>query len=206
MKVLECYPFADSSIRLVEGFSVYDGVLGDEPGTPHKGVDYILRVSQEYRPFDVYAAHPGIAFRGQSETWGGFVAIYGKAINDKQPITIYAHLDCIESSIPEFSKEGKNKAGLVVLPGKYLGLTGTTGRTNSIPQLHFEMHLKDLKTGTREKVDPYGIYDRASSGKYSQPGEKLNGKHYWHVDQPSLAPVRSPKQALFLTTPGHRSR
>jgi len=50
------------------------------------------------------------------------------------------------------------------------------------------MHRKNLKTGKRKVLDPYGVYDRASSGKYPQPGESLKGlNHYFTSNNPQFA-------------------
>ena len=50
------------------------------------------------------------------------------------------------------------------------------------------MQRKDLKTNERTVIDPYGVYDKVSSGKYPQPGESLKGlEHYFATDEPDFA-------------------
>lgn len=171
---------------------MYDGVLGDTPGTPHKGMDYVLREEDgSYRTFDVYTMHDGMAFQGVSESWGGFVALY-KTMGEKRYATIYAHLSMIDESIPPYYLEEnderiENEEGVVLLAGQKIGITGTTGWTNDIVQLHLELHEKDLKTNITKKLDPYGLNDRASSGRYPQPGESLQGlEHGWIQNMPNL--------------------
>lgn len=45
-KILQCHPFCEYPIypvELIEGFSMYDGNLGDKVGDPHKGIDFVRR-------------------------------------------------------------------------------------------------------------------------------------------------------------------
>jgi hypothetical protein len=188
-KFLEKYPFLDSRVKLVEGFSVYDGVIGDVPGKTHKGIDYVLVVDGSYSPFAVTSMHDGMAFHGTSETWGEFVVIY-KTLGHKRYNTIYAHLNKVNPNIPPqfLEKDGErvlNEDDFTIMAGEFLGTAGITGSTNGIIQLHIELHEKDLRTGLSQKLDPYGINDRASSGRYPQPGQSLSGlKHCWIHDQP----------------------
>ena len=190
-KILQRYPFSDSRIRLVEGFSAYDGVIGDEPGALHKGIDYVLQVDEEYRAFDVLSMCEGVAFRGTSESWGEFVIVHFP-FNGALFSVVYAHLSEVESTIaPQFvERDGQsvaNEQGTHVTVGQRLGVTGTSGWTNGIIQLHLELHQKELKTGVTQKLDPYGVYDRASSGRYPQPGVSLRGlEHAWVMDEPWL--------------------
>lgn len=190
-KLLVCYPFSDPRVELVEGFSVYDGTIGDEPGMPHKGIDYVLRQGDTCVPFPVYAMHDGEAFQGVSDSWGTFVIVY-VVIGDTRYGTVYAHLDAIDGGIAPYfldaAKKDKNPRGTPLRSGRLLGTTGTSGLTNGIPQLHLELHAKDLGAGTTLKLDPYGVNDRASSGRYPQPGASLHGlEHAWTTDRPPLA-------------------
>ncbi len=51
----------------------------------------------------------------------------------------------------------------------------------------FETIYKNLKTGERKIIDPYGVYSRASSGRYPKPGESLSGlPHYFTSDNPKF--------------------
>ncbi len=184
-RCLACYPFIDRRVRLVEGFAAYDGVLGDEPGAPHQGIDYALSIDGHLQPFDVFSMHDGVAFRGRSTTWGEFVSIYSREFDTVQYVTIYAHLDEIIADIPLLPKPGAEGVGEPVQSGDRLGCCGASGQTNGIPQLHVELHRKNLATGERERLDPYGVYDRTSSGRYPQPGESLAGlSHFWTSSVP----------------------
>ena len=190
-KILSRYPFSDSRIQLVEGFSAYDGVIGDEPGATHKGIDYVLLIDGEYRSFDVFSMCEGTAFRGTSESWGEFVIVHLLS-NEIRYSVVYAHLSEVESTIaPQLiERDGQsvaNEQGTHVSVGQRLGLTGTSGWTNGIIQLHLELHQKELQTDVTQKLDPYGVYDRASSGRYPQPGAPLQGlEHAWVTDEPRL--------------------
>ncbi|MEK9156981.1 MAG: M23 family metallopeptidase [Patescibacteria group bacterium] len=194
-KFLENYPFSDSRVKLVEGFSAYDGVIGDTPGEAHKGIDYVLILDDAYLPFAVASMHDGMAFHGTSDTWGKFVIIY-KTMDRKHYNTIYAHLDEVSSNIPlQFlGKDGKrvlNEDGFTIRAGEFLGTAGITGATNGIVQLHIELHEKDLVTGLNQKLDPYGVNDRASSGQYPQPSQSLSGlNHFWFEDKPHFSQPR----------------
>ncbi len=191
-KFLERYPFSGSCIQLVEGFSAYDGVIGDTPGTPHKGIDYVLRIDGSYQSFDVYSMHAGMAFQGISESWGNFVIIH-TIIKQVRWSSVYAHLSDVDPSIaPVFvEKDGQritNESGTPVLTGRTLGIAGISGWTNGIIQLHIELHEKEPKTDVTQKRDPYGIDDRASSGRYPQPGQSLAGlDHAWTTDAPAYS-------------------
>lgn len=187
--LLVCYPFADQRVRLVEGFTVYDGVLKDEPGAPHKGIDYAIREGETFLPFDVFAMHDGVAIQGVSQSWGNFVALYASPLGDgRQLKTIYAHLDEIDPAMPFFGEDGLILDGIAVKVGNKIGRTGISGSTNDIPQLHLELHEKDLEAQTPTKRDPYGVYDRASSKRYPQPGSSLQGlDHAWTSDTPPYA-------------------
>ncbi len=190
-KLLERYPFSDHRIQLIEGFATYDGALGDMPDTPHKGIDYILNLNSTYHSFDVYAMHPGTAFRGVSKSWGNFVIIH-RAFEDRRYSTVYAHLETIDPAITPLPDEGEiddgtKPAGTPLVTGHKLGVIGISGWTHGIPQLHLELHEKDLKTNATQKLDPYGLNDRASSGKYPQPGKSLHAlDHAWISDLPLL--------------------
>lgn len=191
MKFLKCYPFKMVSpvVRLVEGFKAYDGVLDDELGKKHGGIDYV-RVDEKgnFMSFEVFSAHSGNVFQGKSESWGNFVKVC-QEIKNYRLETIYAHLEDIPKEFPLLFKAGeaKNK-GMIISGGRFLGRAGISGDTKGFIQLHFELQIKNLKTGKRKKIDPYGVNDTYLSGKYPQPGESLRRcKHYWTSNNPPFA-------------------
>lgn len=192
-KFLQIYPFSDLRVRLVEGFAAYDGTLGDPVGVSHRGIDYVIREGDGYLPFDVFAMHDGLAYRGVSPTWGAFVVIQYVIPQDQLRFdTVYAHLDDVDETISVLEDEGKENrstgARKNVRAGDWIGVAGTTGSTNGLIQLHLELHRKDLESGEWEKLDPYGLDDRYSSGRYPQPGTLLSGRdHAWISDDPPLA-------------------
>lgn len=189
---LSNYPFSDPAVQLVEGFASYDGVLGDTPGAPHKGIDYILQMEGVPIPFTVHAMHDGVAFHGTSDSWGTFVVIHAPSKGGTRSSSIYAHLASVDPPIaPQFVEQHgqrrPNTAGTLIRAGQLLGRAGTTGWTNNIVQLHIEIHVKSM-TGDFVKVDPYGINDTASSGRYPQPGWSLKHlPHLWTTNLPPLA-------------------
>jgi murein DD-endopeptidase MepM/ murein hydrolase activator NlpD len=193
-KLLHIYPFSDEYVRLVEGFAAYDGTLGDPPGAPHRGIDYVLERNGDYLPFDIFAMHDGRAYRGMSQSWGSFVVIQHEIPRDQVRFdTVYAHLDELDERIPVLDDKREHQsigARKEVRVGSWIGKTGTSGTTNDIVQLHVELHRKDLQTGAWEKLDPYGLYERFSSGRYLQPSASLRGlDHAWTSDEPPLAIV-----------------
>lgn len=182
VKFLERYPFKQLSpaVELVEGFSVYDGVLGDMPGAPHRGIDYVQKKGQQFVPFDVYSMHEGVAWRGIGTTWGNYVMIEKIASSRLRYYTIYAHLSDVPYTIPL-----RGRAGLPMVAGTFIGKANATGVLNGIPQLHLELQKRDMVTGLWTKLDPYGVYERASSKRYPQPGITLKGlPHFWFSDTP----------------------
>jgi len=209
-KVLEYYPFEllNPSVELVEGFKAYDGVLGDKKGDLHNGIDYARKdANGKFVTFNVFSTHKGHVFQGISKTrkgingWGKFVVVrkeinvFSKKGNLNYRLdTIYAHLKEVakirinnkELTIPFFPKTEKETLKRVFIPaGKFLGIAGITGKTNRKIQLHFELHIKNLKTKERYKIDPYGVYNMASSGKYPKPGKSLAKiDHYWYSNNP----------------------
>lgn len=202
-KILEYYPFSlfEPPVVLIEGFLSYDGNLKDVPGDPHKGIDYVRKVDEKFISFDVFSSHDGEAFQGLSETWGKFVVIRKKISKNIRYDTIYAHLKKIDETIPPLPRKNNKDMwpersplkpkGNTIKAGVWLGVAGATGNTKGIIQLHFELHRVDLKNDTREKIDPYGLNLRWSSGKYPQPGESLKVlSHFWKNDLPDFAKNR----------------
>lgn len=188
-KILQNYPFEklNPPVILVEGCKAYDGAIGDEPGKPHKGIDFVRKKGKQYLSFDVFSSQDGKAFQGLSETWGKFVSVR-QEINEIRLDTIYVHLDEVNPKIPVLPGKDVEIEFVLIKAGEWLGTAGITGNTKGITQLHWEMHRKNLKTGKRKVLDPYGVYDRASSGKYSQPGESLKGlSHYFASNNPKFA-------------------
>lgn len=197
MKILKCYPFERSAlmVELVETFGGYTGTLGDDPTKVHRGTDYIWKNEiGVFAPFKVFSAHDGIAFQGKSNSWGNFVKVY-KDIGKHIISTIYAHLRDIPGNIPilpETKKERKNRKGLKIKPDEFLGNAWTSGWTNGIPQLHFELQIKEIgskgEEGKWQKFDPYGIKKKIDCKEYPQPGQSLSGlEHYWTSDNPRFA-------------------
>lgn len=186
-KILKNYPFEklEPPVLLVEGFSAYNGVLRDEPGKPHNGIDYVRKKGDEFISFDIFSCHKGEAFQAISESWGNLVNVR-KRVGNIRFETIYIHLDKINPKIPFLSKDKKEKIKFAkIRAGEWLGTAGKTGWAQGIIQLHLEMHRKDLKTRERKIIDPYGVYARASSGRYPQPGESLKGlDQYFTSDNP----------------------
>ena len=200
-KIFKCWPFKllTPPVQLVEGFEAYDGVLKDPAGTPHKGIDYVRWRDGSFISFEVFSMHEGEAFQGVSKTWGRFVVVRRKLSKNLRYDTIYAHLDHrTPSNIPILpgrprhhkwpENYTKRPRGRRIKAGTYLGWAGITGKTNRIVQLHLELHKIAIQTGERQKLDPYGLYARASSGKYPQPGSSLRGlRHFWISDSPPFA-------------------
>lgn len=189
MKILECYPFklTDPTVELIEGFSEYDGNLKDKPGDLHNGIDYVRRKGDKFVSFEVYSCHDGETHQGLSKTWGKFVTIKKMISKNLRYYTIYAHLSKVNPNIPLLpeNKDRERPKGLKVRSGFLLGRSGITGRTNRLIQLHFELHK--IKGDKREKIDPYGLNLRFSSGKYPQPGQSLSKlSHYWTSNNPLL--------------------
>jgi murein DD-endopeptidase MepM/ murein hydrolase activator NlpD len=193
-KILQNYPFEklDPPVILVEGLGGYDGAIGDERGGEHKGIDYVRKVDREYVSFDVFATNDGEAFWGISDKgWGYFVNLR-KVIGDTRFETIYVHLEpgSINPKIPQLPVDKEKIQFAKLETGEKIRRAGNTGNTgkDKIIQLHFEMQIKDLKTNDRKVVDPYGLYAKASSGKYPQPGKSLKGlNHYFISDEPNFA-------------------
>lgn len=196
-KILKCYPFKrlEKPVELVETFGGYVGRLGDDPEKPHEGTDYVWKNEiGVFAPFEVFSTHDGIAFQGESDSWGNFVKIY-KDVGKHIISTIYAHLNDIPSEIPILPKdrtERKRTKGLSVKAGEFLGAAWTSGWTNECPQLHFELQIKEIgkdkKEGKWQKVDPYGIDKKIDCGEYPQPGQSLSGlKHFWISSNPPFA-------------------
>ncbi len=185
IRLLECYPFKQIGVTIAEGFSAYDGTLRDVPGKFHGGIDYVLKKSDEFASFEVFSMYEGDVRFGVSNQWGKFFII-SKQIGECRYDTIYAHLDHINEDLQKYAIIQGDKD--FVVPEKYfLGLSGTTGNTKSIRQLHIELHEKNLRTGKRTQIDPYGIYDRASSLKYPDPGKPLSPHaHVWREDLPEF--------------------
>lgn len=184
-KFLEYYPFKNIGVCLAEGFSVYDGNLRDVPGRKHLGIDYVLKKSGEFVSFEVFSMFEGDVHFGVSDSWGKYFVV-SKVIGECRYDVIYAHLDHINVELQKYSIIQGDRD--FVVPAKYfLGMAGTTGDTKSIRQLHIELHEKNLQTGERNKLDPYGVYDRLRSRKYPQPGESLTGcNHFWTSDSPGF--------------------
>lgn len=186
IKFLESYPFKNLGVTIAEEFSVYDGNLRDVPGKPHGGIDYVLKKNGEFASFEVYTMFEGHARFGVSGSWGKYFVI-SKFLDKFQYDCVYAHLDNITEEIQKYAIIQGDK-DFIIPSGYCLGWTGTTGNTKNIRQLHLELHEKNLLTGERRKLDPYGVYDRLASNKYPQPGKSLRGlNHFWVSDEPKFA-------------------
>lgn len=192
MRILKCYPFKRGSrVIIAEGFKAYRGVLGDEESKPHKAIDYVsialLKLEEKLISFDVFSAHDGDVFQGESNSWGDFVKVY-KWIKNFRMETVYAHLTDIPDEFPILPKKIEESKGFVIREGRFIGRAGTSGDTKGRIQLHFELRIKNLKTNKGKRIDPYGVYDVSGPGKYPPPGESLSGlKHYWTSNKPPFA-------------------
>lgn len=181
------YPFRqEDNIAIAEGYAYYDGNLKDTPGDLHWGIDYVKRVGQDYNTFNVYSAHSGTAVRGFGKTWGKFVVVRYRDNRGDGFNTLYAHLDDIPENIPYYSKDFNNDRGLFIKNMTLLGAASDTGNAKGINQLHFELHI--IGKGYSYRMDPYGVYDRLSSGLYPNPGSSLFGlKHFWNKSLPDFS-------------------
>lgn len=195
MKILRCYPFKNRLVKIAETYGGYVGNLGDDPEKPHQGTDYVWKNELGvFAPFEVFSTHEGVAFKGESNSWGNFVKIY-TLVEKEKVATVYAHLKDIPKNIPTLfkgKKIRKKKEGLMVKPGDFLGVAWKSGWAKGCPQLHFELHLTEVDKETKEeklkKLDPYGIYEKIDCKKYPQPGESLEGlEHFWTTDSPPFA-------------------
>lgn len=187
----------EPAVALVEGFSAYEGILGDTPGDVHRGIDYARMAGDKFLPFDIFSMHDGTAMQGESKTWGNFVIVRYEQSPTLRYYTIYAHLTDIPERFPDLRTVRAGEwRGVPVAAGEFLGRAGVSGNTNGITQLHLELQEEDLATpsngtGRWLKLDPYGIYGQA--GAYPQTGEMLAGlKHYWTSDGPAYRPGRPP--------------
>ncbi|MBI4138032.1 MAG: M23 family metallopeptidase [Candidatus Wildermuthbacteria bacterium] len=188
--VLKNYPFPllSPAVTIAEGFEAYDGTLHDTPGDFHWAIDYVQTAGGAFLEFPVFSAHDGVVFQGEGNMWGKFVVVKDRSKISQGYNTLYSHLDSIPTRIPfmQFDINGSN--GVLLPAGSYIGQASTTGNAKGIPQLHFEFHTVDLKTGATLRGDPYGVYQRLSSGFYPQPGDSLEGLlHYWETDNPFFA-------------------
>jgi hypothetical protein len=185
LSLLENYPFKNIGIEVAEGFVVSKNNPRSALGGLPNGIDYILKKQEEYVSFEVFSMYEGHIRFGVSQKWGKFFVI-SKTLGSFQYDTVYAHLDFINEDIQKYAIIHGDMD--FIIPGKYfLGMCGKTGDTKKIRQLHIELHEKNVLTGERKKLDPYGIYDRLSSGKYPKPGELLNKlPHAWVEDYPEF--------------------
>ncbi len=184
-KILQCYPFKDAGVKVAEGFAAYDGNLRTVPGEVHQGIDYALRKNNEFASFEVFSMFEGDVRFGVSEKLGRFFVISVET-GELRYDCVYAHLDHINEDLQKYAIiRGEMD---FVIPARYsLGWAGTAGSSRGVRHLHIEIHEKNLKTGQRRKLDPYGVYGRLSGGGYRQPGESLAGlDHIWISDQPDL--------------------
>ena len=204
IKILECYPFGLHSytpVELIEGFKCYVGNLGDKPGDPHKGIDYVRKEEKNrFISFEVFSAHEGFASCGYEKSLGNFVLVASRVFEGTISYvyyTVYAHLKRLPTGRFPLYKPKNGEfwhtgpiTGREIDAGTSLGTAGTTGWTNGIIQLHFELHenaWRDNEGWQRKKVDPYGINDDFTSGKYPRPGQSLLLiTHYWKNDQPEF--------------------
>lgn len=185
IRLLENYPFKRVGVTIAEGFSAYDGTLGDIAGAPHGGIDYVLNKSGEHASFEVFTMYEGAAQFGVSNSLGKYFII-STVVGDCQYDTVYAHLDNITEDLQKYAIIQGDRD--FIIPARYpLGWAGKTGLAHNIRQLHLELYQKNLKTGAKRKLDPYGLYDKLSSGRYRQPGQTLrNLDHYWTTDEPEF--------------------
>ncbi len=160
----------------------------DTPEDRHWGIDYVRKEDESFLTFPIFSTHEGIAFKGDSKSWGKFVVIRKITKDNKGYNTLYSHLDNVPDYIPYMNKGISDSDGIFIENNIYLGEASTTGNTKGIPQLHFEFHIIDTKNNNTLRADPYGVYKRLSSNLYPQLGLTLeNVNHYWMKNQPDFA-------------------
>jgi outer membrane protein assembly factor BamB/alpha-tubulin suppressor-like RCC1 family protein len=168
-----------------------------DPKNEHLGIDFIkssdITDVFTWQSFSVVAAADGEAFwaeekdsEGNYKGWGKYVYIkhYVKDGEGRNYYTLYAHLESVNSSIPN---EGNGP--YYVRRGEIIGRAGSTGVVDPFwINLHFEVHKGDARNKDKlsDRVDPYDL----NQDRDSHYGEKAtsirSGFHYlWITDPPS---------------------
>lgn len=185
IKLLENYPFKNVGVTIAEGFSAYDGNLGGVAAAPHYGIDYALKKGGEFVSFEVFTMYEGAASFGVSGRLGKYFVITAVLEGFKFD-AVYAHLDNITEELQKYAIIKGNR-DFIIPAGYPLGWAGKTGQAHNARHLHIELGRKNINTGERSRLDPYGIYGKLSSGKYREPGRSLAGlEHYWINDEPNF--------------------
>jgi len=181
IRLFENYPFKNTGMTVAEGFLAYSGNLRTVPGMPHGGIDYVLKKGDEFASFEIFSMYEGSVKFGVSDKYGKFFSI-SKIEGDFLYETVYAHIDNIPDDILKYAIIQGDKD--FIIPAAYpLGWAARDSK--NIRHLHVELHQKNLLSGVRRKLDPYGLYEKFLNNNYPQPGESLkNYDHVWVDDDP----------------------
>ncbi len=169
IRLLENYPFKNIGVTIAEVF------------LPYSGIDYVLKKSGEFAGFEVFTMFEGDVEFGVSNLWGKYF-IVSKTIGEYRYDCVYAQLDNINEDLQKYAIIKGDRDFLV--PGKYF-LGWASGNTKTMRRLHIELFQKNLRTGERKKLNPYGT--QMTGNKCPQPRESLEGfDHFWNSDEPEF--------------------
>ena len=174
LQLLENFPFQNIGISVTP--SMVGGVFS--------GVDYFWKRGDQYASFPVYTMYEGDVVFGVTQILGKYF-IVSKTVGEYRYETVYAQLDHIDGNLQKYAIIQGDKDFMV--PAKYfLGMSGTAGSGLGLRKLHIELYEKNLRTGERKLIDPYGIFG-VSQRKYLQPGLSLAECHHvWITDKPNF--------------------
>jgi len=176
-------PF-DSPQPVANGFFYskrYDSQLG-----LHNAIDYYVKQDSVIK-----AAADGIAMKFYSGTDNGS-GDYGNTVlirhNVKDPngdyyYTLYAHLNSIESFIPNNNRFNPDYSKWTpVQRGQVIGKSGLGGLGSGWPHLHFQVFTKNYANRYIKGLDPYDLYkvslNSEDSAYYYPPKININNYQY----------------------------